>query len=726
MIILNVISLNAQSIKGTVFSYDNKTKFPLEFATIHWEGTTISSTSNEKGYFIIDRIKGKKLIASYVGMKTDTIDVLPSTDSVSFTLIPDNMLGAIEIISNQASTQFNTSNVNIEIKINQKELHKAACCNLSESFETNASVDVAYSDAATGSKQIKMLGLAGKYVSISKDNMPNIRGFNTHMGMNFIPGTWIQGIQLTKGIGSVANGHEDLTGQINVQLIQPSCSGKNDYNFYINNEGRIENNLVLHEKINKTWTTNLLLHQNSRLIQSDNNNDNFIDLPVGNQYNVANLWKGITENDWMIHGQINYTYDDKSSGTLSNSSANFPIHMLTHKEDAYLKMGKLYDDHPNRSFGIQISQMHYRHEFSLANSYINSRQNSLIANILFLDIIDNTDHEYKIGLNATQDDYLTDASVSMQTNQTSIQNNIIENKIGAFAEYQYKFKDKLTWILGQRLDYSNLWGLEYTPRTNIRYSINDRFILKASSGTGFRTAFGLTENQSLLLTSRDIINADLYMMEKAWTNGLNLVYKYEIGYRKGTISADYYYTDFIDQLIVDQKTGLADNNIVFYNKDNELINPFNSSTFQFDIFQEVSKRMELRFAYKYSNVPRRYYPNNIVTEIEQDLKTPMHRGFFNLYYKTRSKWEFDYTTQLIGEQVLLNGNSPVYVLHNTQVTKNFKNKNAIYLGVENISNFQQDNAILSWEDPFSENFDATQIWGPVFGRTIYFGMRYHF
>ena len=85
-------------------------------------------------------------------------------------------LSEVQIVSRKLSTLKLRSSVMNEEIVTSDELCRAACCNLGESFVTNPSVDVSYSDAATGAKQIKLLGLSGTYVQMLTENIPNYRG----------------------------------------------------------------------------------------------------------------------------------------------------------------------------------------------------------------------------------------------------------------------------------------------------------------------------------------------------------------------------------------------------------------------------------------------------------------------------------------------------------------------------------------------------------------------
>ena len=705
-------------LRGRVFEYNVNGNKVLEGATIHWQKTNLASISSKDGSFVIKQKKNKNLITSFVGYKTDTSFISGNTDSIHIILVPGGLLNTVEVKANTKATQYNFSAAINEVKLNEKELHKAACCNLSESFETTSSIDVSIADAVTGTKQIKMLGLGGKYMLSAKDNIPHIRGFNSHMGMMFIPGTWINSIAISKGIGSVVNGHEDITGQINVALKQPDTSQKNDYNIYINNEGRIENNLILHEALSKKLSTNILIHQNSRIIANDRNDDNFLDLPIGAQYNFANLWKYIPNQEWILHAGWNLVKDRKIAGILPNSQGpNYPISMYTDKIDAYIKAGKIYKGHPLRSLGIQASQMYYAHLFQAGDNEFKTYQNASFLNIIFQDMIKNSNHQYKIGFNFTHDEY-------DQIRVKAYQSQTTETITGAFGEYQLKAMNKLTLICGLRLDYSSLWGLQTVPRLHLKYDVNERFKIRTSHGQGYRTAFALPENQYLLLTNRQRFlgygQDSLIALEKSFTNGINVLYNYQIGLKEGTFSMDYYQTQIDNQLIVDQNTLFTQGQYVFYA--NQIGGSARTSgisnTFQIENSQAITDHITIRTAYK----------NTIVKQsMGEVLKVPRHRGFTNLYYQITPKWELDYTLQFIGPQWLANSTkSPWYSISNTQITRKLKNENALYLGVENLFNYRQENPISSAEDPSHSNFDLTQVWAPIFGRTIYLGLRYKF
>ncbi|MFN7261227.1 MAG: TonB-dependent receptor, partial [Cyclobacteriaceae bacterium] len=300
------IGASAQKILGLVVEKDFAGKDqPLPGANVYWLGTTQGATTRDNGVFLIDRIQGNdRLIISFVGHRSDTILVTDQTN-VRVELKSDQVLQEVVVEGWKPLSVANlSSGINV-IEMSEKELFKAACCNLSESFETNPSVDVAFTDALTGTKQIQMLGLSGSNTLISIENMPGVRGLAASQGIQFIPGTWINSIQVTKGVGSVVNSHESIAGQINVELKKPQESDKLYVNGYINNTGRAEANTIVTAQVSKKWATTFLLHGSMRPLEIDQNQDSFLDFPTGQQVNFVNRWV-YNSNGWL--GQVSLKY----------------------------------------------------------------------------------------------------------------------------------------------------------------------------------------------------------------------------------------------------------------------------------------------------------------------------------------------------------------------------------------------------------------------------------
>jgi outer membrane receptor for ferrienterochelin and colicin len=613
-----------------------------------------------------------------------------------------------------------------------KELLKAACCNLSESFETNPSIDVSFTDAVTGTKQIQLLGLGGAYTQITRENMPDIRGLSGIYGLQFIPGAWIESILINKGTGSVLNGFESIAGQINVNLWRPQNMPKLYLNFFASEEGRLEGNANIRVKLNDAWSTAFLLHTKNSSSKHDKNQDGFIDMPVGNNYIVINRWNYSSDNGLHFEvgakatimenkgGQTDYNFDIKKEDNTA-----WGMQLDTERYEGWLKLGKVNPLKPFQSVGFQFSTAYHEQISFFGLKSFDASQHSVYANFIFQSILSSTDHVFKTGLSFQYDNYKENLD-----HQNYDRKEIVP---GSFFEYIYHHSEKFSLVSGLRLDYHNLYGLFLTPRLHTRLVLGDNTVLRSSAGRGQRTANVIAENSGLLASSRAFIiqnpqNNLPYGLEAevAWNYGLNLSHDFKLNYREGSFSLEFYRTDFQNQIVVD-----LDNNtqeVSFYNLSGKSF----SNSFQAQIDYELIKRFDVRVAYRWFDVKTEY-----ANGLAQKPMVSKHRAFINLAYESKSHWKLDYTLNWMGKKRIpstisnpaayqMEATSPDFFLMNAQVSKVWNEKLDIYLGVENLLDYKQENPILASDQPFSDYFDASLVWGPIYGRKIYIGLRYTF
>ena len=619
--------------------------------------------------------------------------------------------------------------------ITSKELLKAACCNLAESFETNPSIDVNFTDALTGTKQIKMLGLTSPYLMITEENVPSVRGASQAYGLSFTPGTWVESIQITKGAGSVVNGYESISGQINTELIKPI----NDIPFFLNAYGstdsRFELNTHFNTKISDKWSSSLFLHGNTRVSKTDMNNDGFLDNPLAKQINVLNRYqyynaeKGLVSfinfrymNDKKQTGELNFDKDrDRGTTNYWGSEIN------TERLDISTKVGYVFKDMPYQSVGFQNAfNVHDQNSYFGLNQY-NIKQSSYYSNLIFNSIISNTMNKFATGLNFTYDKYQEFVNVNDYSR--------IDNSIGAFFEYTYDNDDNFSLILGGRIDNHNRLGTFVTPRLHARYNPWDKAVLRFSAGRGKRSANIFAENQPLFASSRtfDILdtNGKVYGLnpEIAWNYGLSFAQKFSLFGKNADVGFDFYRTDFQNQVVVDLMQ--SPQQALFYNLKGKSI----ANTMQFEFNYELAEHLNLRSAYKFYDVTTDYLSGKYQNPLQAK-----HRFFGNLEYETHivdngKQWKFDYTFNWIGQQQLPNTLSnpendrlpefsPSFSLMNIQVTRTFSSTFEMYIGGENIGNYRQQKSILGNENPFGATFDASIVYGPVFGQMYYAGLRF--
>ena len=718
-------------IKGKVMEINEEgNKVPVFSANVYWLETTRGITSNKKGKFKIDKKPNEKnLVVSFVGLSPDTILI---TNEAEIEIVMSNSVQMKEFTVFERRKSIEISKISaMKVEgMNKKELSKAACCNLSESFETNPSVDVSYTDAITGTKQIKMLGLSGANIQITKELMPDIRGFSSFHGMEFVPGDWIESIQLTKGIGSVNNGYESIAGQINVELKKPEESEKFHVNLYANQGGRFELNTNFKTNVNDKWSTGFLLHTSMRTIKNDVNQDGFMDNPLTQNFIGINRWKYLDTTGLMgqigieavakesIGGQIDFD-KNQTIDTLNPWGANTTITRFR----GWGKLGKVYYDQPGKSVALQTSFSMYDQTSLYGLNTYEAKQNSGYLNLIYQNLIGTTDHTYFMGASVLYDDY---KEIVNGTNYDRV-----EVTPGVYGEYTYSGNARFKSVLGLRADYSNVFGFFVTPRLHLKYDFTENTIARLAFGRGQRTANIFSENQPLFATSRTVIvNGDANSnkpygldAEVAWNLGVNLTQDFELWKREGVFSIDLYRTEFQNQIVIDWENP---DEVAFYNLQGESY----SNSLQVQVDYELIKNLDVRMAYRFYDIKTTF---GDVT-LQKQLTSP-HRAFINLGYETEKKWSFDFTLNWIGEQRIAStesnpaayrraDKSPSYFLSNAQISKSWNDKFDIYLGVENMFDFRIDKPIIDSENPFGNNFDSSLVWAPIFGRNIYLGLRY--
>lgn len=653
-------------------------------------------------------------------------------DSTSVKADSSKKLKEVTVKHRRASTQISMLDPMKRELISQRELLKAACCNLSESFETTPSVDVAFTDAVSGYKQIQMLGLAGPYTLITRENIPDTRGLAAVTGLTFTPGTFIEGMQLSKGTGSVVNGYESVAGQINVEWRKPfeDKEEKLHLNLYQSSQGRTEGNIVYRNKLSDKLSTNILLHGKSQWLKQDNNNDGFLDQPLDKQFVGANRWFWFGPKGWEVQGGVKAAFVQNTGGQWNYERGGEQIagkpwgfQLNTERVEGWAKIGKMFSK-PGTSMGLQLAGVYHNQDAKYGSTNYLSAQRSFYANLIYQTILGNTNHILKSGLSTLVDNY----------DETFRLTNYKRNEVvpGAFAEYAYTHSTKFNLVAGIRGDYHNIFGAFATPRLHVRYAPFKKTVLRASIGRAQRTANIFAENMGYMASNRSFMvqsaagSANPYGLnpEVAWNSGVNLTQKFVLDYRDGAVSVDYYYTHFQNQVVVDVEDA---HSVQFYNLKG--LSFANSLQAQADY--ELIHNLDLRLAYRWYDV-RTSYGNTLK---ERPL-VAAHRAFANIGYETRNKWKFDYTVQWIGSKripslhshhgggVTAESYSPSFWQMNAQISKSWNDKLEVYVGGENLTNYMMHDPIVGASNPYGVGFDASMIWGPIMGANFYGGFRY--
>lgn len=713
-----------RSLTGTVYEKTGKNERQvLPGAIVAVPGTGMGTQTSADGIFKLTIPDSTdKVVVSYIGYDPDTVLLRAQDSHINVVLKAPRKLNEVVIKQHMNTTRVGLMKPMKMEEIGKGELLRAACCNLSESFETTPSVDVAFTDAVTGYKQVQMLGLAGPYTLITRENIPDVRGLAAITGLTYTPGIWIESMQLSKGTGSVVNGYESVAGQINVELLKPFNDEKLLLNVYQNAQGRSEANFYGRKEFNKKLSSNLFANVSSQWLKTDQNGDGFLDRPLNKQYLLLNRWfyhgpkglelqagvKGIYNTN--TGGQWNY-----SKGAEQVAGKPWGFELNTRRAEGWAKIGKIFPDKPATSVGLQLSGIYHDQDALYGLRAYNATQKSLYANLIFQSIIDNTNHVIKAGLSSVLDDY-NEQFETLRLRRTEI-------VPGAFAEYTYNYLDKFNVVAGLRGDYDNLYGAFLTPRLHIRYAPFSKTAIRASIGRAQRTANILAENMGYMASNRIFHipvagnNYDL-KPEVAWNMGLNLTQKFMLDYRDGSFGIDYYYTHFQNQVVADVE---MPGQVSFYNLEGSSY----AHSLQAQLDYELIHNLDIRLAYRWYDVRVSY-----AGVLKQKPLLPAHRAFANLAYETKNNWKFNYTVQWTGPKRVpasyssAGYYSPAFWLMNAQITKSFKSGIDVYAGAENLSNYMQPDPIISAADPYAKDFDASMIWGPIMGRNIYGGIRY--
>lgn len=724
LLFLIAIPVSAEKlVKGHVLDEQEE---PIIGANIYWEGTQQGTTSDADGYFELKRKENvKNLVVSYIGYTTAVVPVEDTSKPLRIVLVGEVALQEVVISERKMGTIASRTSVLQTQKITYDEICRAACCNLAESFETNPSVDVSYSDAATGARQIKLLGLAGTYVQMLTENYPNFRGAASLYGLDYVPGAWMESIQVSKGTSSVKNGYEALAGQINVEFKKPPTADIFSVNLFGSDAGRYEGNADASWHINDKVSTGLLVHYSNDKMQHDGNDDGFLDTPLKEQVNLMNRWYHKLDHYVAQYG-VRYLHENRTGGqsTKHHDFADpYRVRLQTNRAELFTKQAYIIDKEKVESVALILSGSYHEQKSMYDRTPYNVYQNNVYASLLYEKEFSPA-HSLSTGLSMNYDGFdenLTLGGVRTPYNRTEV-------VPGAYAQYTYNLNDKLILLAGLRADYSSLYDFFVTPRLHIKYNPFDWFHVRASAGKGFRTANVLAENNYLLSSSRKMnIAADLDQ-EEAWNTGVNLSFYIPLFGKELALNGEWYYTDFRKQVVVDMDSD--PHAVSFYNLDGRSY----SNSFQVEATYPFFRGFTLTAAYRYTDAKTDYRNAEGVT---RRLKKPLvsdYKGLLTASYQTPlKKWQFDLTGQFNGGgrmptpdavNPLWEPDFKAYTVVNAQITKYFR-RWSIYVGAENLFDYKQPHPIIDAENPRGDNFDGSMVWGPVHGRKIYAGLRFN-
>ncbi len=710
------------TLHGTVT--DAATGTPLAGATVFWPEAGTGTVTDTAGAFRTERPpKARSLRFSMVGYSTKTFTIhQPGRMDVALAADERVLEEAVVEASRQSASMLEPVNL---VTIGTDELQRAACCNLSESFETTADVDVSYTDAVSGAKQIRMLGLDGRYVQLLTEGRPGVRGLALPFGLTYIPGTWMSAIQVTKGPGSVVNGYEALSGQVNVEYHKPQDIDPLSLNAYGNIAGRLEFNAHGGGKVGGKAATASYFHGHWTGRENDRNGDGFLDIPIGLMSAAQHRWQFQGPGPWR--GQLGaegvlQRLDGGQVGAAAESDprALYDYALRAKRARVYGKLAKISERHPGRSVGSMWQATWHEHTTRHGDRYaLDARQRSAYANVIHDHPFPNPAHALRVGGSLVVDEFtseLTRRPEDPDPERTVTQRTEIVP--GAFAEYTYE-RNEWSVVTGLRLDHHNLTdaGFFATPRLHLRKCWNLRTTWRLSGGSGFRTVNPVVEFSPWLNSARDFrypANGTL-LTERSYGAGTGLVQLFTAFGREGQLRVDAHATWFTDRVVADLD---ADPGAVTVR---QATGPARSYAAQAEVEHEILTGLDLRLAAKYEDVRVR-----TAGQLRRETFVPVWRGLAGLAWTSgNERWTANATLQLTGPSRLplayATERSEAFPLLLGQVSHKV-GAWRVYVGTENALNYRQPDPIRGAEDPFGPAFDAAGVWGPILGRNVYAGV----
>lgn len=736
--LLSIVTMGfAQNvIEGTVYEENDGVRTPLPGVNVYWKIANVGTVTDEQGHYSIEiHPTYKCLVFSFVGYENDTVHHMAKPMHYDHVMTTPLTLDEVEIAVRQKAQYVSVLEPLHVEHITGEALRRCACCSLAESFETNASVDVAYADAVTGAKQIELLGLSGLYTQMMTENMPNFRGLASTFGLSYVPGTWMHGISVSKGTSSVRNGYESISGQINVDFKEPEADKSEQVfvNLFTNTMLMSELNFNARVKVGKNDGLMLLGHIGFNPMKMDGNGDGFIDDPVTKQYSAFLRYNHPNTGHFGCKLGVKALKESRLSGQMDFDPAHrlddgydlYGIGINTERYEGFAKTGFIFD-RPETSLGIQQQVTYHKLNSYFGLKDYNATQFSYYANILFDSYIVNTHHKYSIGASYSYDRYNEDQNF-LPTTQEATPKRRVEQVPGAFAEYIFSDDHHWTVIGGFRADYNTYYErMFYTPRLHVRFRTDNELALRLSAGKGYRSPNVLAENSTLLASSRQLIFVNTPKMEEAWNYGINLSKHFDVGEKELQVLVDAYRSNFVNQIVIDRDTDA--HQIRIYNLDGKSY----SNCAQIQLDYELFKDFDISAAFRFTDVKM-----TINDTLREKPFVNRYKGLLTLSYAPGT-WQFDLVTQFNGDSRIpdLSGNatavadgqnierSPFYVMLSAQITKKLGKHWEIYVGGENLTNYKQHRPIIAASDPFGSDFDATMVWGPLSGIRGYLGVRF--
>ena len=683
---------------------------PLELISVSLKGTPYGTLTNEKGFFELNNLTqgNYELEIKAIGYHTQ---LLPITLSSGEQLTLERELAETEIVLDEVVISGTLKEVSrmdspVPVEVYQAVyFQKNPTPALFEALQIVNGVRPQINCSVCNTGDIHINGMEGPYTMILIDGMPIVSGLSTVYGLNGIPNSMIERVEIVKGPASTLYGSEAVGGLVNVITKKPE-SGPALHVDAFATDWR-EYNLDIGTSL-KTKKASALLGINAFSNQNpiDKNEDGFTDITLANRISVFNKWSFHRRQNRLASLAGRYIYEDRWGGQMGWTPA-------------YRGGDEIYGEsiYTSRFELIGSYQLPVNGEHMILQGSVNThKQDAVYGDVPYIAdqriafgqfTWDKTigDHDLLMGTALRYTYYDDNTPATRLGNEVESINQADQNWLpGIFVQDEIKLGKQTRLLLGMRYDYHSEHGNIFTPRLNLKWSPGLYQSLRLSAGTGYRVVNLFTEDHAATTGAREVLIASDLLPETSFN--VNLNYQRKIPLNQGLLSLDgtIFYTHFTNKIVADYETNV--NQIIYDNLSGYAV----SKGLSLNVDAQFEFPLYIRAGITIMDVFSKEEHANGEWEKIQQLLTERYSGTFTASYTfSEPAITIDYTGNLIGPMKLpllseLDERAPfsrTYSIQNIKISKNFGRGVSLYGGIKNLLNFTPPaNAIARAHDPF--------------------------
>lgn len=687
--------------------------------------TQKGTSTNDKGHFQIQGLKSKQyqIEVSAVGYhrKKRTIDLSNKHQvNLDFTLKPTVIqMDAMVVTGTKEASYVKESPVKVEV-MNQKFLSQNPTNNVMESISQSNGVDQQVNCGVCGTNALRINGMEGPYTLMLIDGMPIMSNLASVYGLNGIPNSLVNQIEIVKGPNSTLYGTEAMGGVINVRTKRPEELPLLSFNSHYTSHRELNADLTFSPDVGENVQTTFSANYFGNDQKFDFNDDQFTDLVINDRISLFNKWQIDRPDDKKASIAGRYYREDRLGGTMDFEHAmrgNDSIYGESIQTERFEVIGQYDLPFDNQNLKLDFSYSHHDQDSYYGTEHYLAEQSTAFANLLWDKRLG--DHDLLGGLTARWEQYEDNSPA--ETNFNSL-------IPGVFLQDEWDISSDFTLLSGARLDFHEAHGTIFSPRLNAKYKWDEWTSIRLNLGSGFRQVHLFTEDHAALTGTREVTIREDLKPERSFNATLNFHHIYQAGEGgTGNINLDLFYNHFTNKITPDYDT---DPNLVIYRN---LRGYGVTRGASLSVGHDFKFPLKLKLAGTYQNAFQ------VNTEGSQAAKdpipfTPVFSGNFSAQYNWKNLGlSFAYTGTVTGPQDLPQFEPPFqrpqksswYSIQNLKVAKNLNHNVEIYGGVKNILNWTQPTPLIDPGNPFGENFDTIYAYGPLQPRRVYLGLKWH-